>query len=145
MIQISVALPSGHVELLSLLPSSTVQEARTEAEGAFGKKFLRLITAKNLILADPEKTLEEAEIEDGECLTALVLQPQLAATNSAFALWCDGDSTIITWGTPGSGGDSSTVQDQLKGVQQIQATKSGLCCDSGRWIRRYLGSSQLWW
>eukprot|EP00434_Breviolum_minutum_P003890 symbB.v1.2.003418.t2/scaffold183.1/size281544/2 len=95
---------------------------RTEAEGAFGKKFLRLITAKNLILADPEKTLEEAEIEDGECLTALVLQPQLAATNSAFALWCDGDSTIITWGTPGSGGDSSTVQDQLKGVQQIQAT-----------------------
>ena len=78
------------------------------------------------------------------------------------------------------GGDNSVVQDQLRGVQQIQATisafaailedgsvvtwgpcrlwrrqfgssrsaqrcsansshRSCLCCDSGRWIRRYLG------
>ena len=28
----------------------------------------------------------------------------------------------MTWGDPGFGGDSSQVQDQLKGVQQIQAT-----------------------
>ena len=28
----------------------------------------------------------------------------------------------MTWGNPGSGGDSSEVQDQLKGVQQIQST-----------------------
>ena len=28
----------------------------------------------------------------------------------------------MTWGNPGFGGDSSEVQDQLKGVQQIQAT-----------------------
>ena len=124
MLQISVALPNGHVELLSLLPSSTVQEIRTEAERAFGKKFLRLITAKNLILVDPEKTLEETEIEDGECLTALVLQPQLMATQRAFALWCSGDCKVVTWGDHGYGGDSSTVQDQLKGVQQIQATQN---------------------
>ena len=37
-----------------------------------------------------------------------------------------------------AGGDSSAVRDQLKGVQQIQVTW-GLCCDSGRWIRRDLG------
>ena len=30
----------------------------------------------------------------------------------------------MTWGDPGFGGDSSQVQDQLKGVQQIQATSS---------------------
>ena len=41
--------------------------------------------------------------------------------------------------SPNFGGDSSAVRDQLKGVQQIQATTEGLCCDSGRWIRRYLG------
>ena len=29
---------------------------------------------------------------------------------------------IVTWGHPGRGGDSSSVQDQLKGVVQIQAT-----------------------
>eukprot|EP00434_Breviolum_minutum_P033555 symbB.v1.2.029692.t1/scaffold3283.1/size59811/3 len=92
----------------------------TKAQRAFGKKYLRLITAKNRVLVDFEQTLEEAEIEDGECLTALVLQPQLAATNSDFALWCHGDSAIVTWGDACSGGDK--VQDQLRGVQQIQAT-----------------------
>ena len=30
----------------------------------------------------------------------------------------------MTWGKPGYGGDSSEVQDQLKGVQQLQATGS---------------------
>ena len=142
MIQISVALPNGHAELLSLPPSSTVQDLKAEAHRAFGRKHLRLITAKNRVLVDPDKTLEEAEVEDGECLTALVLQPQLAATNSAFALWCHGDSAVVTWGNPRSGGDSSAVQDQLKGVQQIQAT-TGAFAASGRWICRYLGSCRL--
>ena len=30
----------------------------------------------------------------------------------------------MTWGRPNFGGDSSEVQDQLKGVQQVQATGS---------------------
>ena len=122
MFKIDVALPNGHAELLTLLHSSTVQDLRTEAEQAFGKKYLRLITAKNRVLADPDKTLEETEIEDGECLTALVLQPQLAATGGAFALWCHGYSTILTWGHAPHGSDCSAVRDQLNGVQQIQAT-----------------------
>ena len=122
MLQINVALPNGHTELLSLLPSSTVQDLRIKAQRTFAQKCLRLITAKNVVLVDPDITLEETEIEDGECLTALVLQPQLAATRSAFALWCHGDRAIVTWGSPGGGGNSSAVQDQLKGVQQIHAT-----------------------
>eukprot|EP00434_Breviolum_minutum_P000883 symbB.v1.2.000780.t1/scaffold42.1/size391715/9 len=100
----------------------TVQDVRTQAQRAFGKKHLRLITAKNQVLADPDRTLEEAEIQDGECLTALVLQPQLVATEGAFALWYHGDCTIVTWGDSRSGGDSSAVEDQLKGVQHIHAT-----------------------
>ena len=120
MLQINVVLPNGHAEALSLLPSSTVRGLRTEAQQALRKKYLRLITAKNRVLVDFEQTLEEAEIEDGECLTALVLQPQLAATQSAFALWCHGDSAVVTWGN--YGGDCSEVRDQLKGVQQIEAT-----------------------
>ena len=124
MLQVNVALPNGQTELLSLLPSSTVQDLRTLAQRAFGKKYLRLITAKNRVLVNPEETLEETEIEDGECLAALVLQPQLAATDGAFAVWCHGDNAIVTWGFATHGGDSSAVQDQLKGVQQIQATDS---------------------
>ena len=98
MISIHAALPSGDSELLTLLPSCTVQDLRTEAQRAFGKKRLRLVTAKYQVLVNFEQTLEEAEIEDGECLTALVLQPQLAATGGAFALWCHGDNEIVTWG-----------------------------------------------
>ena len=122
MLQLSVALPNGHAEVLSLLPSSTVRDLRTATQRAFGRKCLRLITAKKRVLIHPDETLQEAEIEDRECLTALVLQPQLAATGRAFALWCHGDSAIVTWGDASSGGDSSAVRDQLRGVQQIQAT-----------------------
>eukprot|EP00434_Breviolum_minutum_P043189 symbB.v1.2.038485.t1/scaffold6011.1/size21767/1 len=122
MIQIHVVLPNGHAELFTLLPSSTVQEVRTKAERAFEKKYLKLITAKNRVLVDPNTTLEEAEIQDGECLTALVLQPELAATGHAFALWCQGYSTIVTWGDAHCGSDSSSVQDRVRGVQQVQGT-----------------------
>ena len=124
MLQVKVTLLNGNPELLTLLPSSTVQDVRTEAQRVFGKKYLRLVTAKNRVLVDPEKTPEEAEIEDGECLTALAVQPQLAATGSAFALWCQGYSAIVTWGDACSGGDSSAVQDQVRGVQQIQGTSA---------------------
>ena len=75
MFQVKVTLLNGHPELLTLLPSSTVLDVRRKAQRAFGKKHLRLVTAKNRVLVDSEQTLEEAEIEDGECLTALVLQP----------------------------------------------------------------------
>jgi alpha-tubulin suppressor-like RCC1 family protein len=32
------------------------------------------------------------------------------------------DGSVITWGNPNEGGDCSAVQDQLRNVQQIQAT-----------------------
>ena len=47
MLQINVALPNGHAELLSLLSSSTVEDVRKTAQRTLGKKYLRLITAKN--------------------------------------------------------------------------------------------------
>ena len=120
MLEVKVTLLNGHAELLTLLPPSTVQDLRTKAQQAFGKKYLKLVTAKNRVLVDPDKTLKEVEIEDGECLTALVLQPQLAATSRAFA-FLRPDSTVVTWGSANCGGDSSGVRDQLKGVMQIQA------------------------
>ena len=45
------------------------------------------------------------------------------ATGRAFAAIL-ADGSLVTWGDPDYGGDSSEVQDQLKGVQQIQATYS---------------------
>ena len=100
------------------------QDLRMAAQRAFGQKHIRLVTGEKGVLVNPEETLEETGIKDGECLTAVVLKPQLAATQHAYALWCHGDSTIVTWGDAARGGDSSAVQDQLRGVQQMQATGS---------------------
>ena len=33
-----------------------------------------------------------------------------------------GDGSVVTWGQARNGADSSSVQDQLKNVQQIQAS-----------------------
>ena len=33
-----------------------------------------------------------------------------------------GDGSVVTWGDSDCGGDSSAVQDQLKNVQQVQAS-----------------------
>ena len=63
-----VALPNGHAAQMSLLPSSTVQDLRTAAQQALGKNLLKLITAENRVLVNPEETFEEAKIEDGGCL-----------------------------------------------------------------------------
>ena len=130
----------------------------------------------------------------------------ICCTPRAFAAILE-DGSVLTWGDPGRGGDSSAVRGQLKGVQQIQYTyckwiesaahpglllrfwkmdpsllgeiqaavvtvrqfevssrvcsrfnpltvvsglnllhAQGFCCDSGRWIRPYLGRSRpRWW
>ena len=122
MLQVNVTLPNGCHEVLSVEPSSKVQDLQIAAQQTFGRRFLRLVTAKNRVLDNPEETIETAGLENGECLTLVVLQPQLAATEAAFALWCCGGQKVATWGHPAFGGDSSAIQGQLKSVQKIQAT-----------------------
>lgn len=38
-------------------------------------------------------------IGDGDCVSAIAQQAQLASTWSAFALWCSGGDRVVTWGT----------------------------------------------
>ena len=72
---------------------------------------------------NPAVSLEAAGIEDGDHATAVDIEAKVAATERAFALFCSGGDRLVTWGSPNHGGDSSQVQDQLKGVQQLQATQ----------------------
>jgi alpha-tubulin suppressor-like RCC1 family protein len=46
---------------------------------------------------------------------------QISATGLSFAAIL-ADGSVVTWGNPAFGGDSSTVQDQLRNVQQIRGT-----------------------
>ena len=128
MFQVKVILLNGNPELLTLPPSSTVQDVRIKAQRAFGKKYLKLVTAKNRVLVNVEQTLEEAEIEDGECLTPLVLQPGSNRGSSRRCLLPCGVMEIAP-SLPGVMQTmvvtmvvTSAVRDQLKGVLQIQAT-----------------------
>ncbi|CAJ1354918.1 unnamed protein product [Effrenium voratum] len=50
------------------------------------------------------------------------IQAIQAAREGAFAALRE-DGTVVTWGSPEFGGDSSQVQEKLTGVQQIQATE----------------------
>ena len=121
MIQTSIALPSGRGEAFTFLQSSKVGDLRILAQKAFQLGFLRLVAADHSVV-DPTKSLQDAGLEDGDHLTAVAVEAKLAATEFAFALFCPGGGKVVTWGHPGYGGDSSEVKDQLKGVQQIQAT-----------------------
>ena len=49
----------------------------------------------------------------------------------AHSLPITGDGSVVTWGDPGDGGDSSAVQEQLKDVQQIQFFEFRICCHPG--------------
>eukprot|EP00439_Symbiodinium_sp_Y106_P066772 s742_g10.t3 len=85
----------------------------------------RLLNSSGELL-DGVKTITEAKLKSGDVLTLHVNRVQLQATRktdnkfAAFAALM-GDGTVVTWGA-GSGGDSSAVQDQLRDVQQIQAS-----------------------
>ena len=120
MLHVTVALPSGRSEKFSVLQSSKVGDLRVLAQKAFQLGFLRLAAADHSVV-DSTKSLQDAGLEDGDHLTAIAVEAKLAATEFAFALFCPGGGKVVTWGDPNYGGDSSEVQDRLKGVQQVQA------------------------
>ena len=51
----------------------------------------------------------------------------MQASFRAFAA-LKADGTVVTWGVPDYGGDSSKVEGQLTDVSAIQATSLGCCC-----------------
>ena len=91
------------------------------AQKSLEKRFLRLVSAEGRILSDSSQTLDAAGLQDGDQLTAVAGQPKLAATREVFAFYHA--DAVVTWGHPQHGCDSSAVQDQLRNVQHIQATR----------------------
>ena len=64
-------------------------------------------------------------MQHGDCL---MLQVGTVCIHGGFQCFAAilGDGCVVTWGgIAGSGGDSSSVQDQLKNVQQIQTAYFG--------------------
>ena len=125
MLQVNVALPSGKRKHLAVPESSKVRDLQVLAQESFGLRFLRLVNVQGQAFKDPTKTLQTVGIEEGSDLTAVAQEERkLSATAEAFALWYRGAHRIITWGNPVFGGNSSTVQEKLRNVQQVQAAAS---------------------
>eukprot|EP00435_Cladocopium_sp_Y103_P041643 s1343_g11.t1 len=101
---------------------SKVRDLKLLAQRSLGQGFLKLVTKEGHVLASPGDSLQAAGVQDGDHLTAVAQQVEVAACRGAFALWCHGGNGVVTWGDPCYGGDGSAVRDQLRNVQQIKAT-----------------------
>ena len=117
-IKFGVSFPSGQCETVAVLQFGSVAELKKTAQQALGRRFLRL-AAPDGRLFDPQDSLQRSGLQDGDSLTAVAQQPKVAATWSAFALWCVGADRVVTWGNPPCGGDSSSIQHYLRNVQQV--------------------------
>ncbi|OLP91981.1 putative E3 ubiquitin-protein ligase HERC1 [Symbiodinium microadriaticum] len=84
----------------------------------------RLLNSSGEVL-DGVQTVTEAELRSGDVLTLHVNQVQIKARKCvhcrAFAAIL-GDGSVVTWGDVDFAGDSSAIQEQLRDVQQIQAS-----------------------
>ena len=124
MLEISLVLPSGGTESFSVPESSSVEDLNILAQTLLGKPVLRLVTADGRPLNDPEESLTDAGLRNGDGVTAIALHPQhlAAATVGAFAVWRCWSHGVLTWGDLNYGGRSAAIQHQLRNVKQVQAT-----------------------
>eukprot|EP00438_Fugacium_kawagutii_P000108 Skav218722 [mRNA] locus=scaffold1346:741595:756173:+ [translate_table: standard] len=123
-LDLHAALPSGQCATVSIQQSGTIGDLKKAVQESLDRPFLTLAAPDGHFLDDPMKSLEHAGLQDGNIIAVVALQPRVAATDLAFALWCVGSSRVVTWGEAVSGGDSSEVADQLKNVQQIYSTRN---------------------
>eukprot|EP00439_Symbiodinium_sp_Y106_P056530 s1401_g7.t3 len=107
--------------------NASVESLKQRAQTALCTGRGRLLNSLGEVL-DEEKTIAEAKLKSDDVLTLHVNQVQLIANRrgdlSAFAALL-GDGSVVTWGGANCCGDSSAVQDQLRDVQQIQASRLG--------------------
>ena len=113
--KISITLASGRSHTFEVEDSITGGELRELAQKHFNTSFLKLVTADGGMV-DPTQPVCPL----GPDLTGIVIQPRVASTSGAFALYCPGNG-VISWGRDDEGGDSSAVKAQLKNVQSIAA------------------------
>ena len=119
-----VALISGRAVQVPASMDCPLKSIKLQAQRSLQTSLGILRDSKGQILDDCQ-TVKEAGLELGDALTLQVRQTMLASSKfgAAFAAMM-GDGSVVTWGNSACGGDSSTVQQQLKNVQLIKATEN---------------------
>ena len=105
-------------------PSSKVGDLRVLAQKSFQLGFLRLVAADHSFCGSSQvsASCRNWRWRPSDSYRRRSKASGNRATEQAFALFCPGGDRVVTWGAPRVGSDSSHVQDQLKSVQQVQAT-----------------------
>ena len=132
-ISVDVHLLSGKSASLDVVEDASVESLKQRAQSPAWPRVEGGCTSGEVL--DRAKTIIEAKVKSGDQLTLHMNQFQHQATKpgclmSAFAAIL-GDGSVVPWGDVFFGDDSSAVQDQLKKVQQIQASEQGICCNPG--------------
>ncbi|CAE7811653.1 unnamed protein product [Symbiodinium sp. KB8] len=129
-ITVEVGLLSGKKATVEAGREEEVGSLKRRAHAALGVVGRgRLVDSSGSVL-DPSALIKDAGVQDGDWLTLHINRVQVRATDAAFAAIL-GDGSVVAWGEPGFGGDSSSVGDQLKNVQQIQAASSAFAAILG--------------
>ena len=112
---IKVALVSGRCASLSISKQCRVSDLTAAAKDALQIYSLTLSKAGNVL--DPEDSLVDLDVNDGDTLMAIAEVPLLAATDFAFVCWSSSNG-VVAWGNPKEGGDVSKVAAKLKDVEK---------------------------
>ena len=144
MLQVNVALPNGHAELLSLPPSSTVQELKTTAQQAFRAKVSQTYHCQESSPSRSWQNLRRSRDRgrrvpyssgtstttgsNKKCLCLVVLRRQRNHYLGCCRVW---------WWLFGS-------SRWAQGCAADSVHTVCICCDSCRWFRRCMGSCRLW-
>ena len=119
-IAVDVGLLSGRTVSVEAGLDESVATLKLRAQTALAVGKGRLFDSSARLLGE-QQTVKQAKLETGTSLTLQV--GKVCVAGNGFALLAIlGDGSVATWGSAHWGGDSRAVQDQLKGVQQIQAS-----------------------
>eukprot|EP00439_Symbiodinium_sp_Y106_P040977 s3574_g5.t1 len=122
-ITIEVSLISGRTVVVETELDATVESLKQQAQTALGVGRGRLSNAAGEVL-DGTSTIKHCGLCCGDLLTLQIGLVQVASSSKAAAAIL-GDGHVVTWGDPPFG-DSSSLQDQLRNVWQIQTTDGGV-------------------
>ena len=128
-IVVDVTLISGQRVSLEADPAASVQSLAESAGRALGVGRGRLLSSSGHVL-DGDAKLGAARLQTGDFLTLQVGTVCVRGGDHSFAAIL-GDGSVVTWGDADCGGDSSSVQDQLKNVHEIQAANAAFAAILG--------------
>ena len=117
---LEVSLISGKTVSLQTHGDESVESLRLRAQRALVVGKSRLFDSTGSVL-DGGAPLQMTSLQYVEPLTLQVGRVDLCCGLAAFAAIL-GDGSVVSWGRADFGGDSSAARNQLKNVQQIQAS-----------------------